>query len=282
MTASDNYVTLGDSSKSVEVYNKQAIDIMFMSVSSGEAPEVDLSNYVTNADLETKIKSIKQEVKDEYEDELDKIKDDINGLAQSTEIVDVLRSIDITQLGNVSDIVNLKQEITELKKTVENLLSTIKTMNDNDRILFKLMDLYTEISSITNSLSNIGNRVSELETQKGTIDATNTMLVTLNSAVQQCERTVETYENRVGTLEQGARTTTTNITTLGTRIAALENTNNNTVLPFVTAAPTTYATKTELEDYTKQTAFETLEGRVSDLEEAIVELQPAAEGENEG
>ena len=73
MTVFDNFVTLGDSSKSVEVYNKQAIDNIIMSVSSGEAPEVDLSNYVSNADLETRIKSVKQQIKEDYEDDLDKI-----------------------------------------------------------------------------------------------------------------------------------------------------------------------------------------------------------------
>ena len=196
-----------------------------------------------------------------------------------------MRGINTEELGNLSDIVALKQQIQQLTKTVENLLSDIKTMQDNDRILFKLVDLYTEINNIKNSLSNIENRVSQLETQKGSMDATNTLLVTLNSAVQQCERTVATYENRVGTLEQGARTTGTNITTLGTRIGALEDTTNNTVLPFVSTAPNTYATQSALEGYTTTTDFETLEGRVSDLEEAIVQLQPAAEeqeGENEG
>ena len=267
--------------RSVDIYTKEAIDNMFMSVSSGEAPQIDLSNYLTESKLDAKMKTFNsqlEEIKNQYQYELEEVKDDMKALIKSGGSVEQLQ------------IDSLKEEITELKKTVENLLSTIKTMNDNDRILFKLVDLYTEISSIKNSLSNIENRVFQLETQKGTIDATNNMLVTLNSAVQQCERTVATYENRVGTLEQGARTTGTNITTLSTRIGALENTNNNTVLPFVTAVPATYATKKDLDDYINLEQFAqvgesweakvgTIEGRLDVIE---TQLGITTEGENEG
>ena len=106
-----------------------------------------------------------------------------------------------TVQSNISDV---QLQIDSLTDKVNELLLSLKAMEDNQRILFKLVDLYTEINNIKTSLSNIENRVLALENYKSNVDAVDEMLVELDAVVKSNSDSITEIQTRIAALEPPA------------------------------------------------------------------------------
>ena len=221
MNVRDKYITLGNQTKSVEIYNKEAIDEMMLNIDSGEAPTIDLSNYVTEAEVDTKMKDVKNSINQEYKEQLNAIESKVDAVIES-------QDVDTDYLTSISD---LRKQIESLTDNINNILSSFKTMEDNQRILFKLVDLYTEISNIKSSLSNIENRVISLENQKSTVEAIKEMLVSLDAAVKSNDATVLTFNDRISSLQVSAQTASQNISSIQQSINTIQS-NHGEIMTF--------------------------------------------------
>ena len=281
MTVQDKYITLGDGSKSIEVYNKEAIDEMMLNINNGEAPTVDLSNFVSEAEVDSKMKTIKNSISQQYGVQLAQIESKVDAVLAS-------QNIDTDYLAGMSD---LKKQIEKLTDNLTNILSAVKAMEDNQRILFKLVDLYTEISNIKGSLSNIENRLIALENQKSSVDAIKQMLISLDAAVKSNDATVATFRESISSLQVNSQTAQQNIAAIQQAIGTLQ-TNQLTTSYFIENVPSTYLTITSASNTyaTQEDVSEiderlgTAEGNITAMadrlgtaEEKITALEEAAE-----
>ena len=286
MNIKDNYITLSNETNSIEVYNKEAIDEMMLNINNGEAPVIDLSNYVSEAEVDTKMKTVKKELKEsiskEYSEQIQSLESKVDSVLSSEDLINKLKSIDIDTINTISDLSILKKQIESLTNNINNILSSFKTMEENQRILFKLVDLYTEISNIKTSLSNIENRVISLENQKSTVDAIKEMLVSLDAAVKSNDAIVATYNDRISSLQVSSQTATSNITTLQQAIGTIQS-NHGDILSFMNNVPSTYLTISAASDtYATQEDVNDIDERLSKAEENIIALETANEETNEG
>ena len=150
-------------------------------------------------------------------------------------------------------------------------------MEDSQRILFKLVDLYTEISNIKGALSNIENRIISLENQKSTVDAIREMLVSLDAAVKANDATVLTYSDRISSLQVSAQTASSNISSIQQNINTIQS-NHADIMTFINNVPSTYLTISAASDtFATQETVEEIDERLEAAEGKITTLEEAAE-----
>ena len=226
-----------------------------------------MSNYVSEAEVDTKMKDIKNSINQEYKERLDEIESKVDAVIES-------QNIDVDYLTSMSE---SKKRIEILTDNITNILSSMKTMEDNQRILFKLMDLYTEISNIRGSLSNIESRVISLENQKSTVDAIKEMLVSLDAAVKSNDATVATFSEAISSLQVNSQTASANIASIQQAIATLQS-NQATTSTFIENVPSTYLTISAASNtYATQEDLSGIDERLGTAEEKITALEETEE-----